>query len=236
MLDPIDLDVASVLEQELRRVVVLAACVLPDVVAGRVAIGAEQELDVLRRIQHRECSPDRVQRRDGLGAIGPEHGIVVVLGNVRHAVEAHKLGCARRGATFVDLPVAVVVDSVAELDSIGMDVRLGVVAVDAIDDIACGRFACSDGHVASIPVAVQILTVDECGQTFVYLPVAVVVLAIADLDSSGMNRNVVVVAVASLVRVSGRRRGKRAQHGRASAPSITVCIHVVDVLGRGTSS
>src|SRR5207248_6279501 len=104
------------------------------------------------------------------------------------------------GQAVVDLPVAVVVDAVADLGLAGVHFGLVVVTVAAGGHRAGGRRSAAltddaavGGRAEAVVVLVRVVGVNR--EAFVDLPVAVVVDAVADFDRAGVNGGVFVVAV-----------------------------------------
>jgi len=104
---------------------------------------------------------------------------------------------------FVDPPVAVVVEPVADLGRARIDAVVGVVAVVGGGDEVRGRVtACT--RYARVPVTVSVrVGVEDLREVFVDPPVAVVVEPVAALGRARMDRRRAVVTVGP---AAGRRR------------------------------
>ena len=177
-------------DRRIDRVVLVrgAIAVVVDRVAGLGSARARRRLVVIavRRVA-------RVSRRDV--ACYVRRGGVAVAITVRIAVPGGHV----ESFVFVDVAIAVVVVPVAVFVCVGVGVSVGVVAVEVVDDTRFGHVAPARGSCrVSEPVIVAVRIPDDQSRVWVIAidePIAVVVLAVAELPRFVVNRGIRVIAV-----------------------------------------
>ncbi len=146
---------------------------------------------------------------NGLNVAAVAVAVRVLVPHIPPATSRRQHPERRLAIVLVDDTVAVVVDVIAHLVSIGVHIRILVVAVARDDGRPIGRcFVTSrqPGLLLSptIPVSIQRKKIGIDG-VVIHLPVAVVIDVVAALEHAGMDRIVAVVAVSGVGHVTRRR-------------------------------
>ena len=127
-------------------------------------------------------------------------------------------------AVVVDHTVAVLVRAVTDLHDVGIDIRIGIVAVTADQHIPAHDETGSDGSgVVTVAVEVRVRVPGGCGDTVVDHAVAVVVRAVAVLGGAGVDAVIGVEAVAVIGHVA---RGLVAGDSRDGGVAVGVGVGV----------
>ena len=161
----------------------------------------------------------------GLLAGGHRRGVVAVAVAVRVGVPARS---PRDGVVgVVDQPVTVVVQGVADFLGVGVDARVGVVAVGVVGDVADHGLTAVQGAVGIAEAVTVRVGVPGGLELLVHRAVAVVVDAVARLDGCGVDGGVAVVTVGGQGRLDPTLPGVAAvDAGARITEAITVAVQV----------
>jgi len=176
-------------------------------VAVPIAVPDRSSGVVVRRIA---VVVDTVSTHLGYAGVHRGIGVVTIVGVVH---KAHKgfaalgldrtttvpvavlVGVPRGGHSFVHVAVTVVIEVVADLDSAGVYVSVGIVAVVGVVHKETRRLTSLQDHVhGAVTVPIQV-GVPRRGHTFVHLSVAVVIDLVADLFGARKDGGVGVIAI-----------------------------------------
>ena len=109
------------------------------------------------------------------------------------------------GDTFVYLPIAIVVDVIADLRRVGVNRRIGVVAVGVVSDKIWRLRARSNRGVRGAESVTVRISIEGLGNAFVYLPIAIVVYPIAGLSGAWIPRRQVYARALEISKIKGSR-------------------------------
>jgi hypothetical protein len=162
-----------------------------------------------------------------LDARYPGHAVLALATHADASAKAHS---ALRPNSLVDLPVAIVVEQIADFERVGMARGIELGAITGLGGVSGLRWTAErhgSGFRPVIAVTIRVRPHFQRARTFVHLTIAVVVTAIACLRGAGVNCIAAVVAIVVGWRVANWRRLAGAGEGackvvRTQAVSVRV--------------